>query len=68
MLTGGCDDEEDTMDFAGNLLTIGVPALVGLFGWIVLRQRDAPPLLAGCSAMVIALATMTAIFVLLYMM
>jgi hypothetical protein len=49
-----------------NLLTIGVPAMVGLLGWIVLRQRNATPLLAGCSAMVIALATLIVIFALIY--
>lgn len=45
---------------------IGVPALFGLLGWAILRQRNAPPLLAGCSALVIALIVMTALFAVIY--
>lgn len=66
MLTDGEADWGCAMDMLYNVLTIGVPALVGLAGWIILRQRNAPPLLAGCSAMAIALVTMTAIFVLMF--
>ena len=66
MLTGGEPNWEHAIDMLYNMLTIGVPALVGLLGWIILRQRNAPPLLAGCSAMAIALVTMTAIFVLMF--
>ena len=66
MLTDGESDWERAMDMLYNLLTIGVPALVGLAGWVMLRQRNTPPLVAGCSAMAIALVTMTAIFMLMF--
>lgn len=68
MLTGGGSDGVRAMDTVYNLLTIGVPALVGLLGWSLLRQRNSPPLVAGCAAIVIALLTMTLIFVLLYLL
>jgi hypothetical protein len=54
------------METIGNLAVIGVPAVCGLIGWAALRQRNAPPLLAGCVALAVALAVMTGIFLGMY--
>lgn len=56
------------MDTLDSLVTIGIPALVGLLGWIVLRQRNSPPLLAGCMALFIALGTLAIIFALMFVL
>lgn len=66
MLTNGGDSGERALNTFTDFVTIGIPALMGLLGWIILRQRNAPPLLAGCSALVIALIVMTAIFAVIY--
>lgn len=50
------------MDTIGDLAIVAVPAVIGLLGWVFLRQRNTPPLLAGCLALLIALAVMAAIF------
>jgi hypothetical protein len=57
---------DNTVNTLQDFATIGVPALFGLLGWAILRQRNAPPLLAGCSALVIALIVMTAMFAVIY--
>lgn len=54
------------MDTIIDFAIIGIPALFGLLGWAILRQRNAPPLLAGCSALVIAVSVMTVFFVAMY--
>lgn len=56
------------MDTIGDLAIIGIPAVFGLIGWALLRQRNTPPLLAGCSALAIALAVMTVIFAMAYLL
>ena len=50
----------------GNFVVIGIPAICGLVGWAVLRQRNTQPLLAGCAAFTVALLVMTAIFLGMY--
>lgn len=55
------------MDTVGDLAVIGIPAIFGLVGWALLRQRNTPPLLAGCAALLIAMAVMTAIFTVTYL-
>lgn len=54
------------METLGNLAIVGVPAVFGLLGWAILRQRNMQPLLAGCVAMAVALAVMTGIFLGMY--
>jgi hypothetical protein len=49
-----------------DLAIIFVPAVFGLIGWAVLRQRNTSPLLSGCSALGISLAAMTIMFVVIY--
>lgn len=60
------DGERATMGTIGELSTIVVPAVFGLIGWAVLRRRNASPILAGCSALTLALTVMTIMFVVIY--
>ena len=56
------------METIGNLAIIGIPAISGLIGWAILRQRNAQPLLAGCFAIMVALVVMTGIFLGMYIL
>lgn len=59
-------EQEPAMETFGNLLVIGIPAIIGLIAWAALRRRNTQPILAGCAALAVALAVMTVISIGVY--
>lgn len=54
------------MGAGNNLITIIVPAFIGLLGWALLRRQGVAPLPAGCGALLIALVVLILLFILIY--